>query len=106
MRRWAESLCLQAGFSPRVIFQTSDIVTQLEFVRRSRAAAFIPGLAPDRYSSDIAKLALDGQQRTIHLVTRVGVASTPAFAALSRALRKVAAHGAIELSMDAADNLP
>ncbi len=85
VREWAERLCHEAGFVPRIRYQTSDVLTQLELVRQDRAAAFIPALAQGSRSV-VRTLELPRQARTLQLVTRASAARLPAVRALGEAL--------------------
>ncbi|MFK0002703.1 LysR family transcriptional regulator [Paenarthrobacter sp. NPDC090522] len=86
VRDWAEALCRQSGFEPRVVFETSDVLTQVELVREGLAAAFVPTLMPERLRSGITVQTLQGQSRTIELVTRASRQDDPLFEALAEVL--------------------
>lgn len=95
VRRWAEQLCQQAGFEPRVQFQASDVFTQLELVRQGRAAAFVPALTPAHHRDDIPTIELPGQDRALQFVCRASVRHAPSIGAVYEALHSAARETAI-----------
>ena len=86
VRGWAEAVCREHGFEPRVTYETSDILTQVELVRSGLAAAFIPSLMPKALRTSVSVLPLPGRDRTIQLVHRISRRDDPSIEVLSNTL--------------------
>ncbi|UOQ56982.1 LysR family transcriptional regulator [Leucobacter allii] len=86
-RAWAESLCHEAGFAPRIAHETSDVVVQCALGASGAAAALIPALTPEalRGGAHCVPLA-PVRTRAILAVTRRSAAERPAVRAVLAAL--------------------
>ena len=86
-RRWATDLCRRAGFEPDVQFESDDMLTHRELVRRGHAAAFLPSLLARALPSSLETCPI-GQARTIFTLVRQGRAAHPTILATREALRE------------------
>jgi DNA-binding transcriptional LysR family regulator len=83
-RSWSTARCREAGFEPRVRFETADLHLQAAIVARRLAAAFVPRLG--HVPSPGIRLVETGHSRRILRSTRTGSGSAPAISALLEAL--------------------
>lgn len=90
-RAWAESLCHEAGFAPRIAHETSDVVVQCALAASGAAAALIPALTPESLRGGVHCVPLPrGHARTLVALTRRSAAERPAVRATLAALESVA----------------
>ncbi|HET8866995.1 MAG TPA: LysR family transcriptional regulator [Agrococcus sp.] len=82
--QWAMRVCREAGFEPRVVHESSDMLFHLRMVEAGLAAAFLPDLVVREARSRIAPSPLlpVEDDRRILLLTRAGAAEHPAFRAV------------------------
>jgi molybdate transport repressor ModE-like protein len=86
--QWAMRVCREAGFEPRVVHESSDVLFHLRMVEAGLAAAFLPDLVVREARSRLtpsAALPVEAG-RTILLLTRSGAADHPAFRAVRSAV--------------------
>lgn len=85
---WAMRVCRQAGFEPRVVYESSDMLFHLRMVEAGLAAAFLPDLVVREARSRIRPTSsLPAElDRRILLLTRTGAADHPAFRAVHTAV--------------------
>lgn len=92
-RRWQLSICRNAGYEPRIAFESSDVLLHVHLVTEGLGAALVPGLAlasADR--TRITASPLPGApKRRISLAIRTGSSQSPAIAAVRDALSAAAA---------------
>lgn len=75
---WAVALCRQAGFEPRVVYETPDVRLQEQFVARGLAVALLPDLMWFDSAPTVAIHPLgQDQTRTIYTVVRTGAELHP-----------------------------
>ena len=87
-RSWALDVCREAGFEPRVVHETPDVVVQCSLAASGQAAAFVPGLAPAHLRGSARLLALpESRSRTVSVATRRSSAQDPAVRAVVTAIR-------------------
>ncbi len=81
-------VCSNAGFVPRVAFETEDYVTVLSFVAQGLGIAFIPGLILEHTRHpDVVTVPMDPpSRRTVYAVTTPDLQRVPAVAATLAAL--------------------
>lgn len=82
--QWAMRVCREAGFEPRVVHESSDMLFHLRMVEAGLAAAFLPDLVVREARSRIAPsplLPVEAERRIL-LLTRAGAAEHPAFRAV------------------------
>ncbi|MGW6906207.1 LysR substrate-binding domain-containing protein [Streptomyces sp. NPDC054940] len=91
-RRWAVTLCRNAGFEPDVRFETTDLLLHLRLVQQGHAAAFLPDLVWGGQPSSVALRQLPRGQRTrrVYTVVRRGRSRHPAILACRDALLQAA----------------
>jgi DNA-binding transcriptional LysR family regulator len=84
---WAVALCREAGFEPRVAYQSPDVRVQELFVARGLAVALLPDLMwmESEPLVDIRPLGVE-QSRTIYTVVRSGAEHHPVTAAVREGL--------------------
>ncbi|MEI5099209.1 LysR substrate-binding domain-containing protein [Streptomyces sp. PmtG] len=99
-RRWAMTLCREAGFEPDVRFESTDLLVHLRLAEQGHAAAFLPDLVWGAAAFPAVRPAVtlrdlpDGQgARRIFTVVRRGSSRHPAARAVRRALRDAAGGG-------------
>jgi DNA-binding transcriptional LysR family regulator len=86
-RAWAEALCRQAGFEPRVRFESTDLALHLRRVRQGVASALLPGLTLAGSSGDPVVVRLPGSPaRTLDTAVRPGSRRHPHVTAVREAL--------------------
>jgi DNA-binding transcriptional LysR family regulator len=86
---WALNMCRSAGFEPRVVHETRDLVVQHELIRQGLAVGFFPAMVPPGLDEEISRFALPGSpKRTIHAAFRVEESNSPTTAALTTELRR------------------
>ncbi len=85
---WALRACHDAGFAPRVAFETIDLFLQTRLVADGLAAGLLPGLCLDRTTG--VHLAPTGAHRTVSIVTRAGGGRSPALRATVQTIADVA----------------
>lgn len=85
---WAMRVCREAGFEPRVVYESSDMLFHLRMVEAGLAAAFLPDLVVREARSRIRPTtSLPAElDRRILLLTRTGAADHPAFRAVHTAV--------------------
>ena len=82
-RAWAETICHEAGFVPRIAHETSDVVVQSALAASGAAAALIPALTPETLRGGAHCEPLpSGQVRTVIALTRRSAADRPAIRAV------------------------
>ncbi|MCS5732317.1 LysR family transcriptional regulator [Herbiconiux daphne] len=84
VRRWTDAFCGEAGFSPRVAFESADVYLHAELAGNGLAASFLPGLST--HKSGKLQLIPTGAARTIDLSIRTGSGTSPVIAAVTQAL--------------------
>ncbi|MDP9830119.1 DNA-binding transcriptional LysR family regulator [Kineosporia succinea] len=90
-RTWADLLCRQAGFEPRVRFESPDPVLHAHLVRMGHAVAFIPSLVGAEHLGGTQLVALPGdQQRVLFTAVRKGRSKHRAVQAFREALGQAA----------------
>lgn len=85
---WAMRVCREAGFEPRVLHESSDVLFHLRMVEAGLAAAFLPDLVVREAGSRLQpspQLPVE-RDRRILLLTRTGAAEHPAFLAVRSAV--------------------
>ncbi|MFD9907991.1 LysR family transcriptional regulator [Streptomyces sp. NPDC059063] len=93
-RRWALTLCREAGFEPDVRFESSDLLVHLRLAEAGHAAALLPDLvwrtAPPTAAPTVAlrQLPPGHRARRIFTVVRRGSSRHPAATAARHALRE------------------
>lgn len=99
-RTWARRVCREAGFEPRVRFESPDLRVHHALVAAGEAAAFLPAmvfrgpwasLAEPPHCFAWAREDVDELHREVYAVTRRGGALRPAVAAVMQHLRDVSA---------------
>lgn len=93
--RWTRNVCREAGFEPRVVFQSPDLRVQLRLVESGLAAAFLPvDLAAEARAPlhDISDLLPSRLERTVDVVIRRGSERRPDLVACIAAVRTQLAH--------------
>jgi DNA-binding transcriptional LysR family regulator len=85
-RAWAEALCREAGFEPRVRFESTDLALHVRLVRQGAASALLPRLTLAGVP-DLAVLPLPGSPaRTLDTAVRPGARRHPHVVAVRQAL--------------------
>nr|WP_246573589.1 LysR family transcriptional regulator [Kineosporia corallincola] len=93
-RRWADVVCREAGFEPRVRFESPDPSLHVHLVRMGHAVAFLPGLMGDHLGGTQV-VALPGDpHRTLFTAVRAGRSKHRAVEAFRQALAEAAAANA------------
>lgn len=85
-------LCGRAGFSPRIAFETDNVVAVQGFVAQGIGVATLPRMAVESFPQlpGVAIVPLPaGEQRTIHTVTARGADRVPAVRATLAALARL-----------------
>jgi DNA-binding transcriptional LysR family regulator len=92
-RRWATTVCRNAGFEPDVRFETTDLLLHLRLVEQEHASAFLPGLVWSGQSPTVPLRQLPRAQRVrrIFTVIRRGRGHHPAIRACRDALSRAVA---------------
>ncbi|MFE2506885.1 LysR family transcriptional regulator [Streptomyces naganishii] len=95
VRRWAVSLCRDAGFEPDVPFETTDLLFHLRLVEQGLAAAFLPDLVWSGRPPAVPLRQLPRGRRTrrVFTVVRQGRSRHPAILACRDAVRRAVQHG-------------
>lgn len=83
-RTWSTAICHDAGFSPEIRYETSDLHLHAALVARGHAAAFLPELS--HTPSPRIRVIPSGQSRTVTISTRTGSRNNPGITALRRAI--------------------
>lgn len=107
-RRWAEQLCWDAGFTPQVVYETTDLHIHARLVETKHAAAFLPNLffaGFPQYRLGARPLP-DSQVRTLFAATHRGMATRPAVVGLVRILTEVIAQVHAVPACDGSDTCP
>ncbi|MFF3501654.1 LysR substrate-binding domain-containing protein [Streptomyces sp. NPDC003247] len=88
-RRWARTLCRNAGFEPDVRFESTDVLLHLRLVERGHAAAVLPDLVRGGRppSVPVRQLPRGQRSRRVFTVVRRGGSRHPAVLACRDALR-------------------
>ncbi|UQA90674.1 LysR substrate-binding domain-containing protein [Streptomyces halobius] len=91
-RRWATTVCRQAGFEPDVRFESPDLLVQLRLVEEGHAAALLPGLLWGGRALSVPLLPLPdgGHSRQLFTAVRPGSGGHPAVRACRSALQHAA----------------
>ncbi|MEO3753711.1 LysR family transcriptional regulator [Streptomyces sp. B6B3] len=90
-RQWTTAVCREAGFEPRVAFETADMLVHAELVAAGHAAAFLPDLLWYDRRPPVALRQLSADHHREVLVTvRSGSADHPLTRALLAALSAAA----------------
>ncbi|WP_030686650.1 LysR family transcriptional regulator [Streptomyces sp. NRRL B-1347] len=98
-RRWATTVCREAGFEPDVRYESADLLVHLRLAERGLAAAFLPDLvwgagprsvAPATPTVALRDLPPGLGARRIFTVVRRGGGGRPAVTAARQALREAA----------------
>ncbi len=85
--RWGRTLCRDAGFEPRVLFDGDDLTTHAHLVRSGLAVALLPDLLGGERMGGIRTVPLPGRPaRTLFTLTRAAQASHPSVLAFRDAL--------------------
>lgn len=85
--RWARAVCREAGFEPRVRFESPDPLLHAHLVRTGHAVAFIPALLADPHLAGLTLAELpDDPHRVLYTAVRSGRAAHPAVGAFRAAL--------------------
>ncbi len=102
-RAWAESMCHEAGFSPRIAHETSDVVVQCALAASGAAAALIPELTPPALRGGAHCVPLPREfSRRLFAVTRRSAAEHPGVGAvLTEIERVVLARGRVGAALSA-----
>lgn len=87
-RTWVESLCLRAGFSPDIRYESVDVLSQLRLVESGHAVAVVPDLMWLVHQPKTALLPIPGRplRRRVKTLVRRGSVGHPAVAAVREAL--------------------
>ncbi|MER6530855.1 LysR substrate-binding domain-containing protein [Streptomyces sp. NPDC001508] len=90
---WAQRLCREMGFEPKVRYQSADLLFHLRMVEAGLAAAFLPGLVVKETSNDLRTSTVfsDDLTRGIHAISRQGSQGRPVILACQAVLREVMA---------------
>jgi len=86
-RMWATNLCRDAGFEPNVGFESDDMTTHVELVRRGHAVGFLPNLVWNGRRPVVPLITLPGQTRTLYTAMRRACDLHPATRIVRDALR-------------------
>jgi DNA-binding transcriptional LysR family regulator len=87
---WGMSMCAAAGFTPRVVIRSSDLVVEENFALRGLAAAFLPSLIwLGRPRPETAIPFRPAQRREIQTVTRLSMRRHPAVELVRRELTEI-----------------
>jgi len=90
-RQWADIVCRESGFEPRVRFESPDPSLHVHLVRTGHALAFLPGLMGALLSgTQLVRLPGD-PHRTVFTAVRSGRSRHPAIQAFRSALAEAAA---------------
>ncbi|MCW3493312.1 LysR substrate-binding domain-containing protein [Microbacterium sp. SSM24] len=84
VRHWTDSVCRDAGFVPRVAYESADVYLHAEIVAHGLAAGFLPNLSVRDLEG--VRLVPLGAARTIDLSIRAGSETSPIVAAATAAL--------------------
>jgi molybdate transport repressor ModE-like protein len=76
---WAQRLCREVGFEPRIRYQSPDLLFHLRMVEAGLAAAFLPALAIAESSTELHRSDIfpSDLRRGIYAVTREGSRNRP-----------------------------
>ena len=90
--RWLTALFEDLHSQPRIEYWALEYDTQVEFVRAMGALALVPRLGRPHLPSDVTVVPLDDPAiaRTIHLVWRQSMSSSPAIARLLEQMQAIA----------------
>lgn len=70
-RSWAESMCRGAGFEPRIVFESFDVLVHHNLIRSGIAVGFLPELTPKHMISGVRLIDLGPDAlRTVYTVSR------------------------------------
>lgn len=70
-RSWAEDMCRNAGFEPRITFESFDVLVHHSLVRSGVAVGFVPELTPQHMISGVRLIDLGPDAlRTVYAVSR------------------------------------
>ncbi|HWU20354.1 MAG TPA: LysR substrate-binding domain-containing protein [Nocardioides sp.] len=86
-RAWVEHACREAGFEPRIRFETDDLEAHIALVESGNAVVILPELMCVRRPPRVRWIDLPGQpRREVFTSTRAAMASAPPIAACRAAL--------------------
>lgn len=87
-RSWVEDLCLRAGFTPDIRYESVDVLSQLRMVESGHAIAVVPDLMWLVHQPKAALFPVPGKplRRRVFSAVRRGSAGHPAIKALRAAL--------------------
>src|SRR5699024_11277964 len=90
--RWLTALFEDLHSQPRIEYWALEYDTQVEFVRAMGALALVPRLGRPHLPSDVTVVPLDDPAiaRTIHLVCRQTMSSSPAISRLLEQMQAIA----------------
>ncbi len=101
-RQWAQRVCRERGFEPRVAHVSSDILFHLRMAEAGLAAAFVPDLVAREAASALApSAALPSGDRGILFLTRAGAEAHPSLVAVREAVRAELAASHADAARDA-----
>lgn len=70
-RSWAETMCRNEGFEPRIAFESFDVLVHHNLVRSGVAVGFVPELTPEHFVSGVRLIDLGADAiRTVYTVSR------------------------------------
>lgn len=86
-RHWAVNSCRQAGFEPRIAFESADLLVHVRLAEVGLAAAFLPDLVWLERPRTLPRWqAGPAERRRIFVANRPGAAGDPAIAVVRTAL--------------------
>ncbi|USQ77834.1 LysR family transcriptional regulator [Ornithinimicrobium cryptoxanthini] len=92
-RRWAVSRCREAGFEPRVRYQTNDLLTHVALIKSGHAVGFLPALIKACTALDnVTLLTLDSPFRRVKVITRAQSIHYPAVVTTVEEIRALSQH--------------
>jgi DNA-binding transcriptional LysR family regulator len=88
-RRWAVSLCHEAGFEPDVVFESSDMLVHARLAAQGHAVAFLPDLLWFDHVPEVTLLdPASSHRRTIAATVRSGAGDHPLIHSVLAALHQ------------------
>ena len=99
-REWAERICHEAGFVPKVRFESPDMVVHERLVRGGHAVAFLPDLLWVETLPTVGLHPLpDSAYRDIICSVRAGTSDHPAVTAATKALRGACTQAVVTIAL-------
>lgn len=87
-RDWSMALCRREGFEPRIVFESSDMLTHHHLVKSGVAVGFLPALLPSHLITGVDLIDLGpGEARTVSALTRRSQHGMPLIGAILGMLR-------------------